>query len=100
MAVQRGLPGWGSRSSRGDDDARGYGCTVSGMGVAVATATAGAQDAQAMIKARASVVSVLPSGLAGLPMQPSPKGLAWSWAMVRGWSLQIMFSARVRQPRG
>jgi hypothetical protein len=63
-------------------------------------ATAGAQDAQAMIKARASVVSVLPLWPGRPPMQPSLKGLAWSWAMVRGWSLQIMFSARVRRPAG
>jgi S1-C subfamily serine protease len=37
MAVQRGLPAWGSRSLRGGDDARTSGCTLSGMGMAVAT---------------------------------------------------------------
>jgi hypothetical protein len=39
------------------------------------------------------------SGPAGPPMQPSLKGLAWSWAMVRKWSLQIMCLARVRRLR-
>jgi hypothetical protein len=63
----------------------------------VPAAVAGAQDAQAIIKARASVVSVLPVWPGRPPMQLSLKGLAWSWAMVRGWSLQIMFLARVRR---